>query len=144
MNAESSDSHECVLRDEPTISLDWVTYDLPIILHTGSGDKQKVDKIWNLSMSAQKITNRNYGCTLSSYLMLGYLREAGEVIDQWKQASATELVISNCNRLLKAFSDVGLMETAETFHTLLTEKGCDVIQMSQSKGRPVFQVIRER
>ncbi|KAF5936916.1 hypothetical protein HYC85_024422 [Camellia sinensis] len=120
MNAESSNTHE-------TISLGWVTYDLPIILYTGLGDKHKVDKIWNLSMSAQEITDRNYGCILSSYLMLGYLREAGEVIDQWKQASAAELVISDCNRLLKAFSDVGLMETAETFHSLLTEKGCNII-----------------
>ncbi|CAL5360035.1 unnamed protein product [Camellia sinensis] len=120
MNAESSNTHE-------TISLGWVTYDLPIILYTGLGDKHMVDKIWNLSMSAQEITDRNYGCILSSYLMLGYLREAGEVIDQWKQASAAELVISDCDRLSKAFSDVGLMETAETFHSLLTEKGCNII-----------------
>ncbi|CAL5368876.1 unnamed protein product [Camellia sinensis] len=118
MNAESSNTHE-------TISLGWVTYDLPIILYTGLGDKHMVDKIWNLSMSAQEITDRNYGCILSSYLMLGYLREAGEVIDQWKQASAAELVISDCDRLSKAFSDVGLMETAETFHSLLTEKGAN-------------------
>ncbi|KAI8530746.1 hypothetical protein RHMOL_Rhmol11G0083500 [Rhododendron molle] len=81
--------------------------------------------IWkSLRMTKQKMTSRNYLCVLSSYLMLGRLREAGEVIDQWIQSAAVDFDVSTCSRLLKAFKYAGLVETCETLHMLLTEKGC--------------------
>lgn len=104
---------------------EWITYDFLIILYAGLGNKEKLDKIWkSLRMTKQKMTSRNYLCVLSSYLMLGQLREAGEVIDQWIQSAAADFDVSTCNRLLKAFKDAGLVETGETLRMLLTEKGC--------------------
>ncbi|KAI8554822.1 hypothetical protein RHMOL_Rhmol05G0126600 [Rhododendron molle] len=104
---------------------EWITYDFLIILYAGLGNKEKLDKIWkSLRMTKQKMTSRNYLCVLSSYLMLGQLREAGQVIDQWIQSAAADFDVSTCNRLLKAFKDAGLVETGETLRMLLTEKGC--------------------
>lgn len=125
MNAESN---SLVENEKGITHREWVTYDFLIILYTGLGDKDKVDQIWkSLRMTKQKMTSRNYVCILSSYLILGHSREAGEVVDQWKQSASTEFDISTCNRLLKVFSDAGLMETGKTFRMLLTEKGCDII-----------------
>ncbi|KAH7865364.1 hypothetical protein Vadar_005652 [Vaccinium darrowii] len=107
---------------------EWITYDFLIILYAGLGNKDKLDQIWkSLRMTKQKMTSRNYLCVLSSYLMLGHLREAGEVIDQWKQSSAADFDVSTCNRLLKAFTNAGLVETSEKLRMLLTEKGCSVL-----------------
>lgn len=104
---------------------EWITYDFLIMLYSGLGNKEKLDQIWkSLRMTKQKMTSRNYLCVLSSYLMLGQLREAGEVIDQWVQSAAADFNVSTCNRVLKAFKDAGLVETGETLRMLLTEKGC--------------------
>ncbi|KAL7199774.1 hypothetical protein ACSBR2_021970 [Camellia fascicularis] len=125
MNAESN---SLVENEKGITQREWVAYDFLIILYTGLGDKDKVDQIWkSLRMTKQKMTSRNYVCILYSYLILGHSREAGEVIDQWKQSASTEFDISTCNRLLKVFSDAGLMETGKTFRMLLTEKGRDII-----------------
>ncbi|KAL7199767.1 hypothetical protein ACSBR2_021965 [Camellia fascicularis] len=127
-NLMNVESNSLVENEKGITQREWVTYDFLIILYTGLGDKDKVDQIWkSLRMTKQKMTSRNYVCILSSYLILGHLREAGELIDQWKQFGATEFDISTCNRLLKVFSDAGLKETGETFRMLLTGKGCDII-----------------
>lgn len=102
---------------------EWITYDFLIILYAGLVNKDKIDQIWkSLRMTKQKMMSRNYICILSSYLMLGHLKEIGDVIDQWKQSATTEFDISACNRLLDAFSDVGLTEKANDFHMLLLQK----------------------
>lgn len=119
------DPNSLVESEKGTITQrEWITYDFLIILYAGLGNKEKLDKIWkSLRMTKQKMTSRNYLCVLSSYLMLGQLREAGEVIDQWIQSAAADFDVSTCNRLLKAFKDAGLVETGETLLMLLTEKG---------------------
>ncbi|KAL7002996.1 hypothetical protein U1Q18_004154 [Sarracenia purpurea var. burkii] len=107
---------------------EWITYDFLIILYAGLGSKDKLDQIWkSLRMTKQKMTSRNYLCILSSYLVLGHLREAGEVIDLWKQSAATDFDLSTCVRLLKAFTDAGLIEASKNLGRLLTEKGCTII-----------------
>ncbi|CAL5434327.1 unnamed protein product [Camellia sinensis] len=127
-NLMNVESNSLVENEKGITQREWVTYDFLIILYTGLGDKDKVDQIWkSLRMTKQKMTSRNYACILSSYLILGHSGEAGEVIDQWKQSASTEFDVSTCNRLLKVFSDAGLMETGKTFRMLLTEKGCDII-----------------
>ncbi|XP_058215517.1 pentatricopeptide repeat-containing protein At5g09450, mitochondrial [Rhododendron vialii] len=117
----------CLVESEKGIitQREWITYDFLIILYAGLGNKEKLDKVWkSLRMTKQKMTSRNYLCVLSSYLMLGQLREAGEVIDQWIQSAAADFDVSTCDRLLKAFKDAGLVETGETLRMLLIEKGC--------------------
>ncbi|XP_052205926.1 pentatricopeptide repeat-containing protein At5g09450, mitochondrial [Diospyros lotus] len=107
---------------------EWITYDFLVILYTGLGNKEKIDQIWkSLRMTGQRMTSRNYMCILSSYLMLGHVRDVGEVIEQWKQSTATEFDVSACNKLLQEFTDSGLKETAATFRMLLSEKGCEAI-----------------
>ncbi|KAF8404672.1 hypothetical protein HHK36_009560 [Tetracentron sinense] len=110
MNSESS-----LVETEKTVTQrEWITYDFLIILHTGLGNKERIDQIWkSLRMTSQKMTSRNYICILSSYIMLGQLKEAGEVLDQWKQSTTTDFDISMCNRLLDAFARAGLMEKSE-------------------------------
>lgn len=105
---------------------EWITYDFLIILHAGLGNKDRIDQIWkSLRMTNQRMTSRNYICILSSYLMLGHLKEVGEVIDQWKQSTTTTFDASVCGRLLNAFTDIGLSEKAKDFHLLLIQKNSD-------------------
>ncbi|XP_009125763.1 pentatricopeptide repeat-containing protein At5g09450, mitochondrial [Brassica rapa] len=123
-NAESSSPVE----SEKSISQrEWVTYDFLMILHTGLGNKGMVDQIWkSLRNTNQKLSSRSYICVVSSYLMLGCLREAGEVVDQWKESKTTEFDGSACLRILNAFRDVGLEEKASEFQLLLVEKKCSL------------------
>lgn len=122
VNAESS---PLVEADKSITQREWITYDFLIILYAGLGNKDKIDQIWkSLRMTKQKMTSRNYICILSSYLMLGHMKEIKEVIDQWKQSTTSEFDISACNRLLYAFKDVGLIEKANDFHMLLLQKNC--------------------
>ncbi|KAJ0011449.1 hypothetical protein Pint_33401 [Pistacia integerrima] len=120
VNAEFS---PLVEADKSITQREWITYDFLIILYAGLGNKLKIDQIWkSLRMTKQKMTSRNYICILSSYLMLGHLKEIEEVIDQWKQSTTSEFDISACNRLLQAFKDVGLNEKANDLHMLLLQK----------------------
>lgn len=129
VNAESS----AVVEAEKSIrQREWITYDFLIILYAGLQNKDKIDQIWkSLRMTKQKMTNRNYVCILSSYLMLGHMKEVGEVIDQWKQSTTTDFDISACTRLLDAFSDVGLTEIANNFRMLLIQRNCDPTNISE-------------
>ncbi|KAG6652804.1 uncharacterized protein LOC122311522 isoform X3 [Carya illinoinensis] len=123
VNAESD---SLVETEKGITQREWITYDFLIILYAGLGNKSRIDEIWKcLRMTKNKMTSRNYICILSSYLMLGHLKEVGEVIDQWKQSSTTEFDGSACSRLLDAFAEVGLTEKAHNFHILLVEKNCD-------------------
>ncbi|GFY95495.1 tetratricopeptide repeat (TPR)-like superfamily protein [Actinidia rufa] len=123
VNAEPDASSLVESEKGITHKREWITYDFLIILYTGLGNKDKLDQIWkSLRMTKQKMTSRNYVCILSSYLVLGHLREAGEVVDQWKQSVATDFDDYTCNRLLKAFSDAGLIENGKTLRVLLNEK----------------------
>lgn len=122
VNAESG---TLVEADKSITQREWIIYDFLIILYAGLGNKDKIDQIWkSLRMTKQMMTSRNYICVLSSYLMLGHLKEMGEVIDQWKQPATSDFDSSACNRLLGAFSDVGLTEKANEFHMLLLQKNC--------------------
>lgn len=122
----NAESNSLVEAEKGITQREWITYDFLIILHAGLGNKDRIDQIWkSLIMTRQKMTSRNYICILSSYLMLGHLKEVGEVIDQWKQSSTTDSVVSACKRLLNAFTDVGFTEKAHNFETLLNQKNCD-------------------
>ncbi|XP_062021635.1 pentatricopeptide repeat-containing protein At5g09450, mitochondrial isoform X1 [Rosa rugosa] len=105
---------------------EWITYDFLIILHAGLGNKGRIDQIWkSLLMTKQKMTSRNYICIISSYIMLGQLKEVGEVVDQWKLSTTADFVVSACRRVWNAFRDIGLTEKAHDFHALLIQKNCD-------------------
>ncbi|KAK8568330.1 hypothetical protein V6N13_106253 [Hibiscus sabdariffa] len=104
---------------------EWITYDFLVMLYAGLGNKDKIDQIWkSLRMTKQKMTSRNYICILSSYLILGQMKEVGEVFHQWKQSTTTEFDISACNNVLTAFEDVGLTEKANDLHVLLIQRNC--------------------
>lgn len=115
-----------VKNDKAITQREWVTYDFLIILYGGMGNKKRIDQIWSsLRMTKQKMTNRNYACIVSSYLMLGELKEVREIIDQWKKSTTTDFNSSICNRLLKAFAEVGLTVKATDLRMILIERGCD-------------------
>ncbi|XP_065872397.1 pentatricopeptide repeat-containing protein At5g09450, mitochondrial [Euphorbia lathyris] len=119
----NADSGAVVETEKGFSQREWITYDFLIILYSGLRNKDKVDQIWkSLRMTKQKMRNRNFICILSSYMMLGHLKEAAEVLDQWKQCTTTNFDISACNRLLDAFSGAGLTEIANNFHMLLIER----------------------
>lgn len=110
---------------------EWITYDFLIILYTGMAHKERVSEIWkSLRMTSQKMTSRNYICILSSYIMLGQLKEAQEVIDQWKQ-SVPDFDASACKRLVDAFSEAGFVEKAESLRQLLVLKDCNIVDWHQ-------------
>lgn len=111
---------------------EWITYDFLIILQAGMGNKDRIDQIWkSLRLTSQKMTSRNYVCVLSSYLILGQLKEVGDIIDQWKQSTAMNFDLGICNKLLDAFSEIGLVDKAEAFSTVLSQKTCDSIDESK-------------
>ncbi|GFP86792.1 pentatricopeptide repeat-containing protein at5g09450 mitochondrial, partial [Phtheirospermum japonicum] len=103
-----------------------ISYDFLVILYGGLGNKDRLDQIWqSLRMTRQKMTGRNYVCVLSSYLMLGNLRELGEIIEQWKESATSEFNISMCNKLVGAFMEVGMADKADSFRMVLREKDCE-------------------
>ncbi|URE49161.1 PPR repeat [Musa troglodytarum] len=103
----------------------WITYDFLIILHAALGNSQMLTEMWkSLRMTSQKMTSRNYICIISSYLMLERLKEAGEVIDEWRKSKAEEFDISDCNRLFEVLKKAGLADTAEKFRELMLQKDC--------------------
>lgn len=115
-----------VKNDKAITQRKWVTYDFLIILYGGMGNKKRIDQIWSsLRMTKQKMTSRNYACIVSSYLMLGELKEVREIIDQWKKSTTIDFNSSICNRLLKAFAEVGLTVKATDLRMILIERGCD-------------------
>uniref|UniRef100_A0A0E0P9V6 Pentacotripeptide-repeat region of PRORP domain-containing protein n=1 Tax=Oryza rufipogon TaxID=4529 RepID=A0A0E0P9V6_ORYRU len=104
---------------------EWITYDFLVILHTGLGNRDRIKDIWkSMLMTSQRMTSRNYICVLSSYLMCGQLKDAGEVIDQWQRSKAPEFDISACNRLFDAFLNAGFTDTANSFRELMLQKSC--------------------
>ncbi|CAK9309156.1 unnamed protein product [Citrullus colocynthis] len=121
-----SESNSIVESESGISQREWIMYDLLIILYAGLGNKDKIDQIWrSLRMTKQKMTSRNYICVLSCYLMLDHLKEIGEIIDQWKQSTTTDLDVSICKRLVNAFVEAGLNEKANSFVTLLIQKNCE-------------------
>lgn len=119
------DSNSVVESEKDITQRELISYDFLFILHGGLGNKDKLDQIWkSFSMTRQKLTGRNYVCVLSSYLILGHLKEVGEIIDQWKQSSTSAFNSSMCSKLLEALKDVGLTDEAKSFQKLLGEKGC--------------------
>ncbi|KAF9663393.1 hypothetical protein SADUNF_Sadunf17G0045200 [Salix dunnii] len=130
VNAESS-TVAVVEAEKKITQREWITYDFLVILYAGLGKKDKLDQIWkSLRMTNQIMTCRNYVCILSSYLILGHLKEVGEIVDQWKQSTTTDFDISACNRLLDVISRSGLTEIANNFHMLLIERNCDPKRVS--------------
>ncbi|XP_075672635.1 pentatricopeptide repeat-containing protein At5g09450, mitochondrial-like isoform X1 [Castanea sativa] len=122
----NAESNTLVEAEKGITQREWIAYDFLIILYASLGNKDKIDQIWkSLRMTKQKMTSRNYICILSSYLILGHLKEVGEVIDQWKQSTTTDFDVSSCSRLLDAFANVGLTEIAHNFHLLLVQKNSD-------------------
>ncbi|XP_024020462.1 pentatricopeptide repeat-containing protein At5g09450, mitochondrial isoform X2 [Morus notabilis] len=129
----NSESNSLVSAEKGITQREWITYDFLIILYGGVGNKDRIDQIWkSLRMTKQKMTSRNYICILSSYLMLGHLKEVGEVIDQWKQSATTDFDVSACSRLLNAFADIRLPERARDFHLLLIQKNSDPTDIQSS------------
>ncbi|KAG4110471.1 hypothetical protein ERO13_D13G051000v2 [Gossypium hirsutum] len=121
----SADSISPIEIEKGITQREWITYDFLVMLYAGLGNKDKIDQIWkSLRMTKQKMTSRNYICILSSYLILGHMKEVGEVFNQWKQLTTTEFDISACNSILSAFEDAGLMEKANDLHMLLISGNC--------------------
>ncbi|XP_057978195.1 pentatricopeptide repeat-containing protein At5g09450, mitochondrial [Malania oleifera] len=105
---------------------EWITYDFLILLFAGLGNKDKINQIWaSMKMTKQKMTGRNYASIISSYLMLGHMKEVEEVIDQWKLSTTVDFNTSICRSIMKSFSEIGLTENAEAFRLLLIEKNCN-------------------
>ena len=116
----NSEPNSLVEAGKNTIQRDWITYDFLIILYAGLGNKDKIDQIWkSLKMTKQKIKGRSYVCILSSYVMLGHMKDVETVIEEWKQSTTSDFDISIFYRLLDAFTELGLTEEAETFRELL-------------------------
>ncbi|KAL8264766.1 hypothetical protein R6Q59_022896 [Mikania micrantha] len=122
----NSEVNSVVESDKGITQREWITYDFLIILHSALGNKVTLDQIWkSLRMTNQKMISRNYACILSAYLMLDCFNEVEEVINQWNTSATTDFDVSMCDRLLKAFQEVGLIEKAEAFRVLVSKKKCD-------------------
>ncbi|PKA56132.1 Pentatricopeptide repeat-containing protein [Apostasia shenzhenica] len=121
-------SDNALVNSGETISQkEWITYDFLIILHAGLGNIQKINEIWKaLKRTSQKMTSRNFICILSSYLVLGKLKEAGEIICEWKQSKVLDFDISSCDKLFNALVKAGLMDAAEKFHGLMLQNDCKI------------------
>ncbi|KAK4742347.1 hypothetical protein SAY87_000348 [Trapa incisa] len=111
--------------DKRVTQREWITYDFLIILYASMGNKEKIDRIWrSLKMTKEKMTSRNYVCILSSFLILGHLKEVGDILSQWKQSTAPSFDLSACNRLMDSFKEIGLVERANQFQILMFENNC--------------------
>lgn len=124
----SSSENSLVEGEKKICQSEWITYDFLILLHAGLGNIQTVSQIWKaLQLTSQKMTSRNYICVLSSYVLLGKLKEAGNVIDEWKQSKVLDSDMSDaCSRLFDGFMKVGLIDTAETLRQVMRQKNCEI------------------
>ncbi|XP_011622176.1 pentatricopeptide repeat-containing protein At5g09450, mitochondrial isoform X2 [Amborella trichopoda] len=105
-----------------TTQREWITYDFLIILYTGLNKKDGISKIWkSLRMMSQKMTSRSFMCVISSYILLGHMKEAGDAIDEWKTYSGPDFDFGVCNRLLDTYVRTGLTNEAEALRQLLIE-----------------------
>ncbi|KAK9166239.1 hypothetical protein Scep_001430 [Stephania cephalantha] len=112
-----------VEADKKITQRELITYDFLIILFTGLGNKERIDQAWkSLKLSLQKLTSRSYICILSSYLILGKVNEAGEILDEWIKLSNSDFDARTCHRLLNAFGVVGLKEKAGLLQTLMSQR----------------------
>lgn len=128
----SSDSSSLVESEKGVTQRELISYDFLIILFGGLGNKDKLDQIWkSLRTTGQKMTGRNYICVLSSYLILGYLEDVGEIIEQWKQSSTSGFNVTMCNKLVAAFKEIGMAYAADSFLTILKEKECALVEESR-------------
>ncbi|KAL8499578.1 hypothetical protein ACS0TY_019529 [Phlomoides rotata] len=108
------------------VAPDLFTYNLWISSYAAAlnMDEDTLDQIWkSLRTTRQKMTGRNYICVLSSYLMMGHLKEVGDIIDQWKQCATSEFNGNLCNKVLVAFKEIGMADKATSFQMVLGEKG---------------------
>ncbi|KAJ0984662.1 hypothetical protein J5N97_003018 [Dioscorea zingiberensis] len=122
----SSDS-SLVEAEKKISQREWITYDFLIILYTGLGNIERIGEIWrSLQKTSQKMTSRNYLCILSSYLMLGQMKDAGVVINQWKESKALDFDVSSCKRLYNAFLKAGCSGEAETLLQLMRKRNFDL------------------
>ncbi|XP_076960384.1 pentatricopeptide repeat-containing protein At5g09450, mitochondrial-like [Bidens hawaiensis] len=122
----NSEVNSVVESEKGITQREWISYDFLIILHSALGNKGTLDQIWkSLRMTNQKMISRNYACILSAYMMLGYFNEVEEVLNQWNTSATTDFDVSVCDRVLKAFQEVGLFQSAEAFRVLLSEKKRD-------------------
>ncbi|KAL5547658.1 hypothetical protein UlMin_002889 [Ulmus minor] len=129
----NGDLNSIVAAEKGITQREWITYDFLIILHAGLGNKERINQVWkSLRMTNQKMTSRNYICILSSYLILGHMKEVEEVLDQWKQSTSTNFDASACSRLFSAFADVGFTEKANNFHRLLIQKHSEPADLQSS------------
>jgi pentatricopeptide repeat protein len=120
---DSASSNSLVETEKGITQSQWITYDLLVILYAGLGNKDKLDQIWNsLRMTKQKMISRNYICIISAYLILDHAKEAGEVIDQWKQSTTTDFDVLDCKRIMDSFTEIGLDEVANNLNMILIEK----------------------
>jgi pentatricopeptide repeat protein len=120
---DRASSNSLVETEKKITQSQWITYDLLIILYGGLGNKDKLDLIWNsLRRTKQKMISRNYICIISAYLILDHAKEAGEVIDQWKQATTPDFDTLACKRIMNAFTGLGLDEAANNLNMILIEK----------------------
>lgn len=131
----NAESNAVVETEKGVTQREWIMYDFLIILHAGIGSKDRVDQIWSsLKKTLTKMTSRNYVCILSSYLMLGHMKEVEEVVDEWRQSTATGFDVCVCRGLLKALEDVGFTEKASEFQMLLIQKNCDLASSTQASS----------
>ncbi|CAK8569645.1 unnamed protein product [Lathyrus sativus] len=120
---DSASSNSLVETEKKITQSQWITYDFLIILYGAMGNKDKLDHIWNsLRMTKQKMISRNYICIISTYLILDHAKEAGEVIDQWKQSTTPDFDTHACKRIMDAFTDIGLDDKANSLNLILIEK----------------------
>ncbi|KAL5705462.1 hypothetical protein ACHQM5_023761 [Ranunculus cassubicifolius] len=131
-NLMQSECNSLVETEKKVTQRECITYDFLIILYTGLKNKERIDQIWkSLRMAPMKMTSRNYICIISSYLMLGHSKEAGEVFEQWKQSTTTDFDSRACARLFDAFKGAGLVEKTEMLDALMIENGCTPDNQSQ-------------
>lgn len=131
VNLESNSLEEA---GKGTTLRDWITYDFLMILYAGLGNKDKIDQIWkSLKLTKQRMKGRSYVCILSSYVMLGHMKDVEIVINEWKNSTTSDFDTSIFYRLLDALAELGLMEEAETLHKLLTQKSYLPIDESRSE-----------
>ncbi|XP_076938724.1 pentatricopeptide repeat-containing protein At5g09450, mitochondrial-like [Bidens hawaiensis] len=123
----NSEVNSVVESEKGITQREWISYDFLMILHSALGNKGTLDRIWkSLRMINQKMISRNYACILSAYMMLGYFNEVEKVLNQWNTSATTDFDVSVCDRVLKAFQEVGLFQIAEAFRVLLSEKKRDL------------------
>ncbi|PSS16330.1 Pentatricopeptide repeat-containing protein [Actinidia chinensis var. chinensis] len=97
-------------------------YEMLLTLYASLGNKDELNRIWNLYKKMGKVYNRGYFRMISSLIKLSDLNGAENMLMEWESRN-TSFDFDIPNLLINAYCKKGLLEKAEAYISRAIERG---------------------